>query len=525
MRRTILFAALLLSACGSAWGLSGYTWEELQEIRRQKWEEKKLELEQEERQIEAQQESEAAILDRRHSYRVDESVISVREPKSLDDLKRMMVTPRDEVVGEPLPGVPLTWGNKTPGEPRPSYERWQLKKDDFIALSPVHENIRLHFLPDLRYFIIPYRVTNSGGNSIVLAPRLWILSDSGRVDSETGGFLAKRNVSASMLREVNSSQEFLATLHEVNGETDALAVLEPGATRWCAAIFGALDREMDSMKVIVEGLSNDYNFTRMLRPVLVLNYERKGDEFYPQFDLTNYKGKYWAQQWMWWSELSVGRPDNARIGGPTGQANRSVWVFDLTLKNSTGEDQAMDLEEVAMVFDLEIMDGVGVKVRIPDDGEGSIYKSEAIIQTAREFNPHRFVEGTLEKETRTTMTVAVDLEDINWEDVYQQVWYAVKPSAAAMYAATFIGAADSQANRALEEFMQGGLSEDLKENIREEVTAKLETALEEMMDKCLMRLEVSGKAGIATGTYELLRDFTRRTPLEERLRTTWPEVD
>ena len=73
--------------------------------------------------------------------------------------------------------------------------------------------------------------------------------------------------------------------------------------------------------------------------------------------------------------------------------------------------------------------------------------------------------------------------------------------------------------------MRGGLTKDLKDSIRKEVTDKLETALEEMMDRRLMRLETSGKAGIATGTYELLRDFTRRTPLEERLRTTWPEID
>lgn len=534
--RPVLVVAAFLVASAELHALVSTTWDEIQEIRRQKEQEKQAQLARLQREMEAQRAVQDGYMDERHPYRVDESILEVREPRSREDLKRMMVEPRDEKAGEPLPGVPLIFGteigegDQTPGAPRLPYRRWSLLKDDLVPLPPVEDFVRLNFGPDLRYFLIPYRVSNSTDGRVVLVPRFWLLTDSGRIDVETGGFLVKRDVSASMLRDVYTTQELLASLAEKGTDVTPIAALEPGQARWGVAIFPQLDPEMDFMKVVVEGLSNDYNFTKMLRPVLVLAYERRGDEFFPQFDLLEYKGKEWQQQWMWWMEMAVSRPAKADITGPAGdETKRQVWVFDLTLKNSTEAEQTIAIETVRLLLrDVPVRlheadEPVNVVVRIEDDGESTIYKAAALKETAHDFKARRFISGQVNRDSEVSMTVAVDLEDIDWDDIHEQVWLARRPSAAALYAGAFTGTLEPSEGRAVDEFLRRGITEEHKRSMREQVLQHLPAAFDAMMQSRLMRLEVTGDAGIATGTFELLRDFTVRTPLDERLRVTWPE--
>lgn len=532
MKRTVLLGVFFAVSSVPVFGLSGYSFEEIKQIKDRLKEENQRKITEEESRIQDEQRAEGAIPDQPHPYPIDEQVVDVKEPASHEELMEIVTTPRDEVVGAPLPGVPVMWEGNTPGDLRRTYERWSLKKDDFVPMTPVEDRIRLKLGDDLGYFIIPYRVTNSTDQQVVLVPRIWILNDSGRVDVEVGGFLAKRNVSASMVREVYSTQEILASLsHETTG-MEPLGVIESGKARWGAAIFPTLDREMDTMQVVVEGLSNDYNFARMYRPVLVMSYERKGDEFYPQFDVMDYHGKRWERQWMWWMETTVGRPDKAEVTGPAEveeKTQRTVWVFDLTLKNSMDEDQKITLKEVSMLFKVEGVtlsdadEGLALEVRIPDDGESTIYKAKALEQTARDYKPHRFVYEELEKESQITMTVAVDTNDIDWEAIYDQVWYQRKPPVAAMYEAAVVGAA--KRSEPLDYFLARGLSEEQKKRVRDQVLEKLPAVCEDMMNKRLVRLELSARAGISTGSFEVLRDFTRRTPLDQNLRVKWRDVD
>ncbi|MHC4391782.1 MAG: hypothetical protein ACYTFT_05670 [Planctomycetota bacterium] len=69
----------------------------------------------------------------------------------------------------------------------------------------------------------------------------------------------------------------------------------------CVAIFHGPDREMDKLKITIKGLTNDVIVTKTDNPherilsqrVLVLEYERPGDEFYAQEDPIVFIGRRW----------------------------------------------------------------------------------------------------------------------------------------------------------------------------------------------------------------------------------------
>jgi len=95
----------------------------------------------------------------------------------------------------------------------------------------------------------------------------------------------------------------------------ALPVIQPGETQRCVAIFKAWDPEMDVLSIFVRGLTNsslmlegvirDEDYVRPAdRPgerdikeaVLVLTYERHGDEFAANTDPITFVGRRWTDQ-------------------------------------------------------------------------------------------------------------------------------------------------------------------------------------------------------------------------------------
>jgi len=317
--------------------------------------------------------------------------------------------------------------------------------------------------------------------------------------------------------------------------------LKPGETRWGVAIFPPVDPEMDHMTVVIEGLSNANNFMLMHRPVLCLDYTRLGDEFYTMQDKFEFVSKYWHYQWMWWEETRMGIPERIVVNGPSGNGEFPVWVFDLTIRNSRGEDRNLVIKRIAVVLGqdgstdtpIKVFDNIPVVVRIFDDGDSSIYKYEAFKQGSRNVTAVRFLNGSepIQKDREFTIPVAIEegAPDIDWDDVYAQVLRAITPSSSALYEAIFIGATNPNTSGSVSEndmiklrqAMQEGLTQEMKDRIKKEVLDQIKPAMQQAFDSRRFTLEITGESGLSIGTFRIVRDFIRRTPIDKNLIKSW----
>jgi hypothetical protein len=104
--------------------------------------------------------------------------------------------------------------------------------------------------------------------------------------------------------------------------TSGLSVIKPGETVRCVAIFKGFSREMDRLKIIVRGLTNDVRVfkadeeartlekskkaaeelppslppheRKIIERALVLRYYRPGDEYYRTLDAFEFEGREWV---------------------------------------------------------------------------------------------------------------------------------------------------------------------------------------------------------------------------------------
>jgi len=455
----------------------------------------------------------------------DEKEVTAKEPGSGQDLLSDM--------SSAIPGEKLFWHGEVPGTPVRRFDAWSLKKEDFVVLPPIETDVYVAKSTPLRYFILPYSITNSTGQELILYPRVWLKNDKGRLSQEVGGFIVQEQVNVSLLQNVKSTQEFIATVKETGAGIESVGAFAPGTTRWGVAIFPPLDPEMDEMTVIVEGLSNSYNFTRMFRPALCLDYTRYGDEFDKYADAFIFVGKEWRRQWMWWAETRMGKPEKLDLTGPAGESKHAIWVFDLFLKNSFGTDRTIALSKVAVVLGLtdvagtagkpiKVLDGIPITVRLADDGDSTVFKADAFKAASRAVEGKRFLNGNLEKEREISIPIAFEEVDVDWDDVYKQVLEAITPSGAAVYEAVFIKAAEKGQVEKLTTALKKGLDDEIKARIRKEVLEQIPAAMQDAFDSKRFTIELTGDTELAIGTYRIVRDFIRRTEIDkDKLIKNW----
>ncbi|MBN1807684.1 MAG: hypothetical protein JW909_01350 [Planctomycetes bacterium] len=455
----------------------------------------------------------------------DEKEIDVQEPATAEDLLNNLAST--------IPGSELFWSGTVPGEPVKKFSGWYLRKEDFSVLIPVETELYLAGNAARRFFVLPYSITNSTDQTLTLYPRIWIRTDKGRTSQEVGGFLVRDQVAASILENVHSTQEFVGQFGTKEPNVEKVGLLNPGETRWGVAIFPPLDPEMDQMTVVVEGISNAYNFMLMHRPVLCLDYTRLGDEFHPQLDRFEFNKKYWHSQWMWWQETRMGRPSRFEITGPAGESQHAIWVYDLHLKNSRGTDRPLTITEIATVLGIadpegktrpiKVLDDIDITVRLTDDGDSTIYKVDAFQAASRPIQPARFPgkDNVLKEGREITIAVAFEEDDVDWEDVFAQVAEAVTPPASAVYESVFLNVQEPGDSLVLKEALKRGLSEDVKKRVREEVLKQIPDAMQEAFDSRRFTIELIGSSGLAIGKYRVVRDFIRRSTIDSSLIKKW----
>ena len=525
MKRALLLVLVAVMFPASGYSLTALTEQDVKDMRaanEQKIKERQDALKMK---IDAEQANLARTLNT--TVIADEKEVTAQEPATTKDLLTDM--------SSAIPGAKLQWpiDAVVPGTPVKRFDAWSLKKEDLVVLPPVETDVYVAKAPPLRFFILPFSITNSTGQELILYPRVWLKNDMGRLSQEVGGFIVQEQVKVSILQDIRSTQEFIATVKGSGAGVESVTTFAPGATRWGVSIFPPLDPEMNEMTVIVEGLSNSYNFTRMFRPVLCLDYTRYGDEFDKHTDEFIFVGKEWRRQWMWWEETRVGKPEKLDLTGPAGESKHAVWVFDLFLKNSFSTDRAISLTKVAVVLGItdaagttgkpvKVLDGVPITVRLADDGDSTVFKADAFKAASRAVEGKRFLNGNLEKEREISIPIAFEEVDVDWDDVYKQVLEAITPSGAAVYEAVFVKAVEKGQVQKLTEAMEKGLDDETKARIRKEVLEQIPAAMQTAFESKRFTIELTADTELATGTYRIVRDFIRRTEIDkDKLIKNW----
>ena len=148
------------------------------------------------------------------------------------------------------------------------------------------------------YWYLPYTLKNSGEKAGSFFVTIRAYSDKGRRYSDLALPYVEKRIEKLEQRELRSKADLLA-----DGEgLGAYVQFDPGREQECVAIFNPIDPEADKITVRVHGLIDDIEIEelpgggfKVTERVLVLKYERPGDEFYTSLDSFEFKGREWTK--------------------------------------------------------------------------------------------------------------------------------------------------------------------------------------------------------------------------------------
>jgi hypothetical protein len=436
------------------------------------------------------------------------------------------------------------------------HDIWSLKPEDFRIWQPVRVMVEKplgarepteerHFIKGTEktvfrdvFWALPFALTNSTDRELLLGPRMWVVTEDLRFSPEIAGFIAQEDVENSVFRELNSSFDLIGYVKEhADRPKESVQAVAPGETRYGVGVFQLPDIEADRLTLVVEGLNNTYRFDRRQKRVLTIEFEHKGDEFYPHVEPTKYQGKDWTWMWMWYEDVHVAPPERFPIETASGlrEKPKVLWAFQATLRNSTGEPQKIAVREFNTVVRLIKVPILGVKdveVEIVDDGKSTVHKKKVMEEMAQEFQGDRFFKGTLAPEEPKVFPVIFDLDDVNWEKVYEQVERGLIWDDETGRGIS-IGYGEDPLKPGLESFIPDPeklkkvrvikLTDEQKAQVREEVTAALPATLQEERDDKRLMADVSAVAGIASGTFRIVRSYFQRGAIETEWIHKWEE--
>lgn len=428
------------------------------------------------------------------------------------------------------------------------HEIWTLKPEDFRFWRPTRVVIEKPLLareaaeekdflkqterlvPRDAFMAIPFAITNSTDKELMIGPRLWVVSENMRFTQEIGGFIAQQDVERSMFRELNSTFDLIGYVKQnPEGGTEPVQTIPPGETRYGVGIFPLPDPELDKMTLVVEGLNNTYRFDRRQKKVLAIEFERPGDEFYPNQRSFQYRGKEWRWMWMWYEELEVAPPPpefNIPRPASEGQDTKTLFAFQVSLTNHSGEPQQIRIRRFDVLLKLRAL-GVEVEVPLVDDGKSTIYKAKVMEEMGLPFSGDRFFSGTIEPDSTKFFPVIVDLEDVDWARVYEQVEQTLTGNIA-------LGYGEEPLKPGLESFVPEPsrlakvkpftLTDEQKAQVRQEVASAIGGALARDREKKIIVADVSAECGIASGTFRIIRSYFQPGVIEESWIHQWQEV-
>lgn len=378
------------------------------------------------------------------------------------------------------------------------------------------------------FFAIPFVLTNSTDGPLRIAPRMWLVSENMRFTPEIAGFIAQEDVERSMFRELDSTWDIIGYLKKnPDGSTEPVGTLRAGETRYGVGIFPLPDPEFDELALIVEGLNNTYRFDRRQKRVLAIRFTRRGDEFYPTHEPLKYVGKEWVWIWMWYEDLEVAPIEPFTFETPSGvrEEPKALWAYQVTLTNHTDRPQDVRIREFNTVVRMRALE-VDVEVELVDNGRSTIHKAWVMEQMAQEFSGDRFDIGTLDPEQAKVFLVIFDKDDINWDSIYTQV-------EAGLTGDISIGYGVEPLKPGLQSFLVDPtklarvrpvvLTDEKKAQIRQEINSAVEDAIAAEQQRRTLKANVTAAAGLASGTYRIVRSFFRKGTIDSHWIKRWEE--
>jgi len=439
------------------------------------------------------------------------------------------------------------------------HEPWSLRREDLRvwkpsrvkserplgALAPyvVRDMVRQTDRSVFRdvFLAIPFALTNSTDRELLLGPTMTLVSENLRFTPEVGGFIAQQDIQRTMFRDVSSLADLTGYVKSLpDGGMEAAQVIQAGETRYGVGIFPLPDRELDDMKLIVDGLNTTYRFDRRQKRVLMVDFRHPGDEYYPYREPIEFVGKEWEWMWMWYEEFKVSALDKFEIPTPTGARTKTLWSYQVTLTNSTREPQKLTIRDFNTVVPmaLSVPHGVGdvtidIEVGFADDGKSTIDKAKVMEELALPFQGDRFFSGDLEPEEVKVFPVIFDQEDVLWERVVEQVerglidceqgfalGYAEEPLKKGMDS-WLPDEADLKALLSKAEKVR--LNEERKAEIKKRVNAGLAEAVARQRKRFTLTADVTAECDLASGTYRVIRSYFRRGVVEPDWIHKWEE--
>ncbi len=373
---------------------------------------------------EQQDKDEAAKAPRTINVKIGGETIPVKEPRSLEDV---------------------------PAIERKPFRSWSLRAEDFVFDLPVEIFVPRMVGPrsligkDKVFLVLPFSITNTlievktyqktdddkqgellgiacvnsdaelaklkakakeDNNLIVaapstaaLSPRFTMVTDKGVFTPEASGFLAREAVEWSTYKHRHWTKELISF---VRG-SKAVGQFKPGESRSGAAVFPRFDPETTRVRILVDGLAAAYKFKKDLRKVMILEFVRPGNVYYPGQVKLRFKrwigdklmdpksgyvpkrgddvhhGFDWVWLWNWAAAASISVPKSTTdVASPIGKDKFNFWSYRVKLPNRTGQEQPLSVDRVATIVKVKL-DVAGkereIEVPLVDDGKMNVYKA------------------------------------------------------------------------------------------------------------------------------------------------------
>lgn len=349
----------------------------------------------------------------------------------------------------------------------------------------------------------------------VFAPRITMITDGGVVTPEVCAFTAKRAVEVSTLTKRAWTPELIGFARE-SKETGAF---EPGETKAGVAIFPRYDTKTTSVRFLIEGLSNELNFAKDLRRVMVLEFVRPGNVYYPgqtrlafkrrigeklydpkenylpSKDDSVHHGFDLPMLWNWDAASTVAvMPKATEVDNPAGGGKQKFWSYEVTIANRTGMEQPLAIQQVSTIVKLELL-GKTVEIPMVDDGALNVYKAAFLEAAGKRPASSRFPAGTLADGDKQTFTVVFRESDFDFSQVCSNLADALTLDLAR---ARNAGGGGYEAVAGV-----ARLDKERMEQARKELLEKLPAALEAQLGKKVVA-QITAKSGLASGTREMV---------------------
>ncbi len=497
----------------------------------------------------------AAMAPRTIKVKIGSREVSVQEPRSVDE-KGM----------EPIARTP--------------FRTWGLRAKDFVFDLPVEIFVPRIVGPksligkDKVFLVLPFSVTNTiievkiknkegkllniacvnseaeaakvkakaaeDGNvaeaapgKASLSPRFTMVTDKGVFTPEASGFLAREAVEWSTFKHRHWTKELIGFIR--GGR--AMAHFKPGESRSGVVVFQRFDPSTSRVRILVDGLTNARKSKQDLRKVMILEFVRPGNIYYPgqvklsfkrwignklmdpksgyvaRRDQDVHHGFDWVWLWNWAAAAAISTPKTAEVASPVGKDKFNFWSYQVKLPNRTGKEQPLTIERVATIVKVKLdVAGASREIEVPlvDDGKMDVYKAvyfeaEGMAMRAERFPRKLKLESG--EDRAAEFTVAFRDTDVDFAAVLRNIHNALGLEQARKRN-------KAGGKREDKGIYKGARQLSAKEvaSVRDQLAKKLPAVLKEQLAKNVVA-EMVVKSGLSSGTRTVNFSLYKPAPL------------